>query len=458
MAPVRLLHVALTLALVPACAFRAVSPATGDGSDVDGGPRDGLGDDVHSAHALDSPFDASGDGLPPGVDGDLVDHGESMDEHQPWVLPPGVAPGDPAIAAVADSSGWGGCISTRSGGLWCWGALLPEGDTTPEFWFPRRTEAIPPVRGFGDWRSGHTALDREGRIWNWDIYGHACGSRCQTCVSGGRVSRVLAPLPARSLTVSGWGIFEDGSCRRVPAGDALNTCTWRVDWREGVVAFAAAGTLRCAVRSSGRLECYNEAPTSSSEPRGREFPFHRFGETPTEYPGLSDVVDFAFLNRAQCTLHRSGEVRCWGESTCGEAGSSVDLEDCTDNPFEGWRCYRNPRRVPGIHDAVRLIPFPDGACVLRRDGTVWCWGWVRRGRFGVYAGQRFDNSPWREPGAECLRGPAPVEGLRDVVDLSLGAGGWCAVIRDGRVFCFGGLPGDGTGPGSGWPPREVRWE
>lgn len=206
--------------------------------------------------------------------------------------------------------------------------------------------------------------------------------------------------------------------------------------------------------SDGHIECFIDPNVPTEIPQHM---FHTFGTTPSEYPGLSDVASFVFVSYGtQCALLRSGEVRCWGVSDCAQAGSADGLENCTDDPFRFFYCYRTPRPVPGITDAVQIRPWASGACVIRRDGTVWCWGRLPRGTWGIFDGQ---YGLERDPGNNvCLRGPAPIQGLRDVVDLALG-GGWCAVIRDGRVFCYGGSPGDGTDGSQGdpWPPREVHW-
>lgn len=448
MAPVKFVVVSSMAVLIQSCTYRALSPLATDASTQDGGPL------------TDRPEDALDAVHSQGKDAGLGDRDETLAERQPWVLPPGPAPSDPAVEAAYWSGG--GCVATQSGALWCWGYAFPGGGLTEQFLRPRRVEGIPPIRALDGGLYRYEALDREGRVWSWNYSGLPCQQSCQTCYLGGLILQMHAPLAARSIASEGWVIFEDGSCRRLASRlSDPDGCSWQMDWREGVVAFDVLGSLHCAVMSSGRLECLNREPNRYGNINyGGRF-YHHFPATPSAYPGLSDVVDFAFhgtLGNGQCALLRSGEVRCWGENRCGEAGSQdgIDQPCNPDNPGDRG-CYPTPELVTGIQDAVRLIPHGRGACVLRRDGTVWCWGQVPRGQWGIFSGARFDHPLYSDLRAGCLRGPAPIEGLRDVVDFSLSGESWCAVIRGGRVFCYGYVPGDGTSGAPSWPPREVHW-
>ena len=65
-------------------------------------------------------------------------------------------------------------------------------------------------------------------------------------------------------------------------------------------------------------------------------------------------------------------------------------------------------------------------CALRRDSSVWCWGYNLNGRLGR------DGDP---------HDPQPVPG---VVASDLAAASWtCAVVHAGRFTCWGN-DGDGS--------------
>jgi len=84
---------------------------------------------------------------------------------------------------------------------------------------------------------------------------------------------------------------------------------------------------------------------------------------------------------------------------------------------------------------IRLAIGGFHTCALKRDGTVWCWGYNRYGQLGD--GTRMDRYT-----------PVQVVNLTDVIQISAGALHTCALKRDGTVWCWGhneyGQLGDGT--------------
>jgi len=74
--------------------------------------------------------------------------------------------------------------------------------------------------------------------------------------------------------------------------------------------------------------------------------------------------------RFNCGLS-SGKVYCWGDNSEGQLGDgSTDVYSVS------------ARQVSGITGAVDLSASDAGACVAKDDGSVWCWGRQRNGRFG----------------------------------------------------------------------------
>jgi alpha-tubulin suppressor-like RCC1 family protein len=84
--------------------------------------------------------------------------------------------------------------------------------------------------------------------------------------------------------------------------------------------------------------------------------------------------------------------------------------------------------VAGIDDAAFVAVGRDFSCVLRRGGSVACWGNNEDGQLGDGKGV--------EPGALSLS-PVEVEGLRGVKQISLGEYHACARLDGGRVSCWG---------------------
>jgi alpha-tubulin suppressor-like RCC1 family protein len=91
--------------------------------------------------------------------------------------------------------------------------------------------------------------------------------------------------------------------------------------------------------------------------------------------------------------------------------------------------------VPGLTDVVRLAMGDEHACVVRRDGSVWCWGRNRGGQLG--------------DGTTATRlAPTRVPGITGALQLDLGGDHTCALLAGGRITCWGtnsaGQLGDGT--------------
>jgi len=83
-------------------------------------------------------------------------------------------------------------------------------------------------------------------------------------------------------------------------------------------------------------------------------------------------------------------------------------------------------------------------CALRQgDGSVWCWGYNGKGQLG-------DGT------VESHESPAPVQGLSDVVGLSVYEWHACAVKSDGEVWCWGRNNYGQLGDGSRWSAVPVE--
>lgn len=94
-----------------------------------------------------------------------------------------------------------------------------------------------------------------------------------------------------------------------------------------------------------------------------------------------------------------------------------------------------PAPVGGVTDATRLVAGVMHACALVKDGRVWCWGFGTSGEVG---GGSFDVVPTA----------VAVAGITDAIDIAAGTSHTCALRKGGRVACWGfndaGQLGDGT--------------
>ena len=125
-----------------------------------------------------------------------------------------------------------------------------------------------------------------------------------------------------------------------------------------------------------------------------------------------------------CAVKPDGTVWCWGWSDPGnQSFLSVD---------------GNPHQVPGIVGARSVSGFDtDARCALLQDGTVRCWGRNSDGQLG-------DGT------TNPSEAPVAVSGLSDARSLAVGNNGACVAKSDGTVWCWGrnhsGLLGTGGSP------------
>ncbi|MBO6935304.1 MAG: hypothetical protein JJ863_10015 [Deltaproteobacteria bacterium] len=129
----------------------------------------------------------------------------------------------------------------------------------------------------------------------------------------------------------------------------------------------------------------------------------------------TDAVDYVQLvggDDFECGLDSAGTVRCWGDNNVSQLG----LGDTADRA--------NPTVVSGLTGITQVDAGGEGACALRDDGRVLCWG--------------------RQPGI-IRSSPTLIDGVTDVVDVSVGADHTCAVTAMGEVYCWGSQRDGQTG-------------
>ncbi|WP_437975414.1 hypothetical protein WMF11_46885 [Sorangium sp. So ce295] len=161
----------------------------------------------------------------------------------------------------------------------------------------------------------------------------------------------------------------------------------------------------------------------------------------------NDPVEISAGFAHTCVLRGDGSVWCWGRNTFGEAGAPVD------EPTLPW-----PTRVSLPGKAIHVAAgggfsrtdniTPGHSCAVMEDTTVVCWGNGRRGQIGN--GSYLDSA-----------GPTRVASLINVVQISLGAAHSCAVKTGDELYCWGsdeeGQIGNGAAEQSGYAtPLLVR--
>ena len=135
-----------------------------------------------------------------------------------------------------------------------------------------------------------------------------------------------------------------------------------------------------------------------------------------------------------CLLKADGSVFCWGKNISGQVG-------------DGTRQNRwAPVPVAGVTDATQIACGRNHSCALLSSGAVTCWGSNTSGQLG--AGD-----------TDIHIQPVSVQGLSDAAEIALGYDYGCVRKQDGTVACWGNANSGRVGPGASdeiTSPRPVQ--
>lgn len=91
-------------------------------------------------------------------------------------------------------------------------------------------------------------------------------------------------------------------------------------------------------------------------------------------------------------------------------------------------------------------------CTVLVSGEVDCWGWNEEAQLG----EGTSNGPEQCNGGYCSTRPIPVSGLRNAVAVAAGPRHTCALLKGGRIACWGGNYYGQLGDGMADGPEECR--
>ncbi len=152
-----------------------------------------------------------------------------------------------------------------------------------------------------------------------------------------------------------------------------------------------------------------------------------------------------------CVLSERGEIKCWGRNHYGQLGAG-NTEDRGDQPNEMGE------NLPAVDLGEKAISLAVGnfhACALLENRKIKCWGNNFYGQLGQ--GDKYHRGD--EP--DEMGGNLPYVDLGNEKVLSLVAGSayFCALLKSGRVKCWGhnqyGVLGLGGTAPRGDEPNEM---
>ena len=158
-------------------------------------------------------------------------------------------------------------------------------------------------------------------------------------------------------TVSSWGASSEGV-----RGDGTSSYSpsllGKIAGLTGVRSVHASSYTACAVKKDGTAWCwghnfYGQIGDDSKTSRA----------VPTKVEGLTNVATMGLGERATCAALVDGTVTCWGNNAYGQLGDNSMTER-----------LKPQTKVSGLTDVVQLANNFIAPCALKKDGSVYCWG------------------------------------------------------------------------------------
>ena len=311
----------------------------------------------------------------------------------------------------------------------------------------------PSVKSIAVGRESTYALLSDGTLKGWG-YQPFVGMSWDSCPN----SICTAPVPVPDITNAvAVASSEDYTCALL--GDGTVTC-WGMTASEGELCDAtchfspgpidelanAVGLsvgvggncayALCAARTDGTVVCLHDADDSCYTHIWMATP------TPLTIAGITSAIGLD----GSCARLKDQTVACWDFDTLtaiAVAGVSNAVKlagNCALLANGRVACWAGSppvaTLVPGVIDAVAIASYGN-TCAVLKAGTAVCWQ-------GLGDGSTPDDSP-----------PAPLSGIANAIDLSLGPSHQCVLLREGGAKCWGdnffGQLGDGSTESSDVP-------
>ncbi len=195
--------------------------------------------------------------------------------------------------------------------------------------------------------------------------------------------------------------------------DATTKLTNVVSVGGGSATYGAAATT-CAVTKTGNLYCWGDGTPQiiNAATASAPTPFATQINTDAAKTPLTGVTQVGIGERHACVLLDTGKVRCWGSI----GGGPTALQAYPKIDFT----------VPGT--VTKLAVGYRFSCALNSAGAVYCWG--TGGALGLGPAAASSDSAQRV----LTSGVAFLDG---VTDLSIAYGGACVLRNDHSIWCWG---------------------
>ena len=324
-------------------------------------------------------------------------------------------------AIASDYDGY--CTLLSTGSVYCWGTG-DNGELGNGLPIPESSSVPVPVSGLT--QAASLVSDGYGYCALLTTGGAQCWGSNQ--VFGGGVA-------ARGLLGDGGTEFRSDTPVSVKG---LSDAKLLVSDHYGYCALLKSGSVDCWGNNTGECDLtvemimcpnFNGAQGMLGD-GGTEL----YSDVPVAVDGLKGAVSLASDEFGYCAIVQGGAVECWGSNARGALGDGGTEQNSNV-----------PVVVKAVAGAVSLSSDGEGYCALLVRGTAMCWGGNTGGCPIMQVGENqctdipnYVDGLLGDGGSELESGvPVMVRGLTGAVRLVSDGSGYCALLSNGGVDCWG---------------------
>ncbi len=232
-----------------------------------------------------------------------------------------------------------------------------------------------------------------------------------------------------------WGKGTNGALGNNDTADSLVPVAVDTSTISGAKTFReiqAGEQFTCGITTDHVIYCWGLNSYSQLGDGGTTEQLRPVVSTNTGITNIANVTKLSLGLGTSCALSNDGSVKCWGDGTAGQMGSSPTFY----GPVKVDKSL-----MTGTKTFTKVAAGAYHACGLTNDKKMYCWG---ANIYGAMGTNTTDNTYWKPT----LMPTAHIPGNKNIIDLALGYQHTCALMEDQQIYCTGwnadGQLGDGT--------------